>query len=59
MKLKIEKIENTIPYPKYYTNILQYNITLLIPIVIHAYHTRLQIKLLFILPNLQWWYYVP
>ena len=27
------------PSPKYYTNILQYNITLLIPTVILAYHS--------------------
>ena len=30
---------NTIPSPKYYTHILQHNITLLIPTVILVYHS--------------------
>ena len=55
----ISHLFNIIIITMYYTNILQHNITLFIPIVILAYHTRLQIKFLFILPNLKWWYIVP
>ena len=44
---------NTIPPLNITPTYLQHNITLLIPIVILPYHTRLQMKFSFFLPNLR------